>query len=305
MGISREGYYKDHKEREKKSAEKEELQILNRVRNIRIEMPRIGTKKILYCLLNEPNGPKIAIGRDRLHELLKRHNLLVEPRKSQNPKTTHFDPNLPISTNLTKNLTLTGPNQVLVTDITYIRVNDGFAYLSLVTDRFTREIVGWHLASDLTASGPITALKNAMKIVPPALGTIAHSDRGSQYACKAYRDTLATFGLRSSMTEKIHCYENAAAERVNGTLKQEFFLDRRFHSFREANHDIRQAIHIYNTKRPHEMLGYMTPAEARRNPEKALPIVLISLEMSDEKLTQKAKNRCKVGKAAKAVTRAS
>lgn len=304
VGISREGYYKDHKEREKAVAE-EEAQILAYVRELRAKMPRIGTEKIQHCLRNDPNGPKIIIGRDRLFNLLRRHNLLVEPRKSQTPKTTQFDPTQKISDNLTKNLTLTGPNQVLVTDITYIRVNEGFTYLSLVTDRFTREIVGWHLSSDLTAAGPIAALKNAMKIVPPALGTIAHSDRGSQYACKDYRKTLKTFGMRSSMTEYLHCYENAAAERVNGILKQEFFLDRRFRSFKEALRDIREAIHTYNTIRPHEMLGYMTPVEARRNPEKAQPIVLIAIELSEEKLAQKSKNRSKVSKAAKAVTKVS
>lgn len=298
LGVSRAAFYKSNKKREKKPIEEKE--ILNRVMKIRVEMPRIGTRKLLHCLKNNPDELKINIGRDSLFDLLRRNNLLCERRKVFVPKTTKVDLNLPISTNLTSNLEINQPNQVLISDITYIRVNNNFAYLSLVTDRFCRDIIGWNLSTDLTAAGPITAIKMAMKTVPAGLGTIAHSDRGSQYASHAYRNILNRYGLRSSMTERHHCYENSAAERVNGILKGEFFLDQRFKSFKEAKCAIRNAIQTYNTKRPHEMLGYLTPAEVRRNLERAQPLVLAAFEASKKRSARKAEKRRQVNNAVKA-----
>lgn len=258
---------------------------------VRAEMPFLGGRKLHFLVRERLLRLGVKIGRDRFFGVLGRHGLLVERRSPFVPKTTKCDANLPVSLNLTKGLLVDAPNQVHVSDITYVRVGGGFAYLSLVTDRFTREIIGWHLSEDLGASGPMAALRMAMRRVPSGTPVIEHSDRGCQYASRAYRELLSSLGLRSSMTEERHCYENGAAERVNGILKAEFGLDGRFVSAGEARASIREAIAVYNTKRPHAMLGYHTPAEAREHPELVRPAALAASEAARRMSERRAERR--------------
>lgn len=203
-------------------------------------------------------------GRDKLRKLLRSHNLLIKRRTPFKPKTTRQDPALKPSLNLLKETTITAPNQAFCSDITYLITKKGVAYLSLISDMYARDIVGWHLAENLTTEGPLNALKMAMRQLPKGITPIAHSDRGCQYASHKYRDYLASHGWQSSMTEELHCYENAMAERINGILKNEYYLDFVFPSIEDARAAVKRAIDIYNNHRPHQSLNYRTPTSIRK-----------------------------------------
>jgi transposase InsO family protein len=234
------------------------------VRQEREVNPCAGTKKLLVAIRPELNKAGFGIGRNRLNDLLRREGLLVEPRKVFHCRTTKQDPSLVPSPNLVKGMELTAPDQALCSDITYIYTEEGFIYLSLVMDMFAKDIVGWAMSDTLeTETGPLAALKMAAKAVGPDKEVVAHSDRGCQYGSHAYRALLEALGWRSSMTEELHCYENGMAERLNGILKGEYFLDRHFKTKAEARKAIEEAIWIYNHRRLHEKLGYKTPAAFR------------------------------------------
>jgi transposase InsO family protein len=156
---------------------------------------------------------------------------------------------------------VTGPNQVWVADITYIRTQQSFLYLALLTDKWSRKIVGFHLGETLETSDSLKALSMALRSLKPAERPIHHSDRGCQYASHAYVQRVAAAGLQMSMTEKNHSAENALAERVNGILKQEYWLDANFASHLEARQATHGGIHLYNHRRPHTSLGMATPQE--------------------------------------------
>jgi transposase InsO family protein len=162
--------------------------------------------------------------------------------------------------NLAKDLVPTAANQLWVSDITYIRVGGGFCYLSLITDAYSRKIVGWNLRRDLSAKGCVAALKMAKRDNPKTRDLIHHSDRGLQYYSREYIQTLGK-GVLISMSEKSDPLENAIAERVNGILKQEL-LEERFSSFQEASAAVEKAVMVYNFQRPHLSIEMLTPAEA-------------------------------------------
>lgn len=295
FGKSTVAYYNERKRKSQRLVD--DKVVVRLVNEIRMELPFLGGRKLYFLAKDNLRQKNIKIGRDKFFDILRCNGLLIERRKAFIPKTTKCDASLPISSNLTKNLVVNAPNQVHVSDITYIKIGDAFAYLSLVTDRFTREIIGWCLSKSLKAEGPIAALKMAMRIVPKGMDVIEHSDRGCQYASRRYRRLLQRLGLRSSMTEEKHCYENGAAERVNGILKCEFALDRRFKTFEEAKKAVKESINAYNTKRPHEMLGYMTPSQARENPKQALPMVLHNFELAQKASERSAEKRKKAEQA--------
>jgi transposase InsO family protein len=260
--ISRAAFYKATKTRSRK--EINEALILALVRQEREVNPCAGTKKVLVAIRPKLKKAGIDIGRNRLGELLKREDLLVGHRKVFHCRTTKQDPSLVPSSNLVKDMKLTAPNQALCSDITYIYTEEGFIYLSLMMDMFAKDIVGWAISDTLeTESGPLAALKMAMKTVGPGKEVVAHSDRGCQYGSRAYRSLLDTLGWKSSMTEELHCYENGMAERLNGILKGEYFLDRHFKTKAEAEKAIKETIWIYNNRRLHEKLNYKTPVEFR------------------------------------------
>lgn len=159
------------------------------------------------------------------------------------------------------NAAISTPNQAWVSDITYLRTRKGFAYLSLITDVYSRKIVGWNVDHSLGVESTLKAAEQAIRQCKTARGVIHHSDRGIQYCCYAYTDRLKQKGIRISMGEAGNCYDNAMAERVNGILKDEYLLDTEFVDITHAREATRQAIHLYNYKRPHWSLGLRKPAE--------------------------------------------
>ena len=155
----------------------------------------------------------------------------------------------------------TSPNQIWVSDITYVRLESSFVYLSLITDLHSRKIVGHYCSDSLESLGCVEALDRALADLPADRYPIHHSDRGCQYCCHEYIDRLIARGLPVSMTEDNHCYENATAERVNGILKQEYGLHMTFRNIEQARRAIARAVCMYNNRRPHMSLQYRTPAE--------------------------------------------
>ena len=230
-------------------------------------MPRIGTRKLYHMLTSTLQEHKIKIGRDKLFDLLEEYGLLVRVRKRKKARTT--DSNHPFRKypNLTRELDIIRPDQLWVSDITYIRISSGFCYLSLVTDAYSRRVVGYCLHPSLHKEGPVAALNMALNSLPsrPAANRLMHhSDRGLQYCCDAYISLLTEQKVIISMTEKGDPYENALAERINRTLKEEFLLNKGFSSFDLAVAAVHNAVLIYNTQRPHDSCNRLTPNEAHQ-----------------------------------------
>ncbi len=231
----------------------DEESILERVHSIRSLQPRIGARK-LYDLVHPDQ-----MGRDRFIELLRRHRMLLRPRK-RFVRTTNSRHEFPIEPNLLERIKPTGPNQVWVADQTYLRLRRGFCYLSLVTDLGSRKIVGFDVSPTLETQGPLRALQMALAANGRAPG-LHHSDRGVQYCSMMYRKLLESCNIICSMSASGCPYDNAVAERVNGILKTEFYLDVVFETIREAESAACEAVNIYNTLRPHLSLGMRTPEE--------------------------------------------
>jgi putative transposase len=231
---------------------------------IRQQMPRIGTRKLHYMLTDTLQKHSIRIGRDKLFDLLSDYGLLVRRRKRKRTNTT--DSNHPFRKypNLIRALEVLRPDHLWVSDITYISLRDGFCYLSLVTDAYSRKIVGYCLYPTLKKEGPIQALKMAVADRVYRQPLIHHSDRGLQYCCTDYITLLESKAMYISMTENGDPYENAIAERVNGILKSEFALDSDFDNFEKANEAVKRAVSIYNQMRPHASCDYLTPEQAHQ-----------------------------------------
>lgn len=257
FGLHRSTLYKSTKQRT--HVKIDEHTILDMVHDIRSRHPRMGARKMLSILKEPLSDWDIEIGRDAFFDLLRSHDLLIQRRK-KGPLTTNSQHGHRHYPNLVKSLDIAAPNEVWVSDLTYIRIGSDFAYLSLITDRYSRKIVGWELHKTLAASGCLIALRMACAQLPSGHTPIHHSDRGVQYCCDAYIAELSAHLLGISMTEDNHCYENGCAERINGILKYEYALRARFESFEEALQACRQAIFLYNNERPHLCLNYATPA---------------------------------------------
>jgi len=238
--------------------------VIKRIKEIREQMPHIGTRKLHYMLNDVLAGHKLSIGRDKLFDLLATCGMLVRRRKRKRASTT--DSNHPFRkyANLVKELLVLRPNHLWVSDITYISTTSGFCYLSLITDAYSRKITGYCLYPDLKKEGPVQALEMALAGIDDTAGLIHHSDRGVQYCCYYYTGILQSRGISISMTENGDPYENAIAERVNGILKGEFGLDKKFGSLSEANAAVKIAINTYNTLRPHASCNYQTPDQTHQ-----------------------------------------
>jgi putative transposase len=235
--------------------------VLALVKAERREQPRLGVRKLYHLIAPELQAAGVKLGRDGLFVELGKAGLLVARKPSEWPKTTQVDPNLPVFKNLIKRLAATGPNQVWVADITYIRTQEAFMYLGLITDRWSRKIVGYHLGETLETEQVLKALAMALKGLKGAARPIHHSDQGCQYASHAYVAAARKAGLVMSMTEQNHSAENALAERVNGILKQEYWLDANFETRRNARAATAHGILMYNTRRPHTALKFATPEQ--------------------------------------------
>lgn len=234
--------------------------MLKEVLNIRRRQPKVGTRKLQKMVNTKLSCDELFIGRDRLIDLLRAKELLIA-RKRNYQRTTNSNHWFKKYPNLIIDLEVTSPDQVYVSDITYISTFEGFCYLSLITDIYSRKIVGYELSRSLTVEGSLNALKMALRNAASPAGLIHHSDRGMQYCCGTYTNLLKKYGVNISMTEDDHVYENALAERVNGILKQEFMLGERLVSFAVAKKLVKEAVEIYNNERLHTSLDYMTPEQ--------------------------------------------
>jgi len=254
-GISRQAYYQ-MKHRQQQQAQEGE-KVLEMVRAIRRHHPKMGGRKLYRQIQPEMAQRGIQLGRDRFFDLLRRSGLLIRRRK-RSYRTTW--PGKWRCENLLASADITRPNQAWVCDLTYITTENGFAYLALVTDLFSRRILGYDLSHSLSHEGATRALQMALtKVDQPLDGLIHHSDHGVQYASSAYRQLLAEHGIRSSMGEVGNCYDNAVAERVNGILKLEYLLDATFTDYVQAQLAVIQTVWLYNNERPHLALDFQTP----------------------------------------------
>jgi hypothetical protein len=261
LGFSRQAFYQ-HKREEEKEVLGEEL-ILQEVQRHRKRMKRLGGRKllVLMCSFMQQNG--IGMGRDVFFDLLRENGLLIR-RRRRGPKTTNSRHWLKKYPNLIEGFIPIAPNQLWVSDITYIRLRNEFAYLSLITDAYSRKIVGFYLSENLSAKGCINSLKMALKSLPDKHRLIHHSDRGVQYCSTEYVALLEKKNIRISMTQSGNPKENAMAERVNGILKDELLEDV-FPSLPVAREQVAIAISTYNFLRPHLSIDMLTPAEAHNS----------------------------------------
>lgn len=262
FGKSRQAWY-DQSQRQTEQQLSDTL-ILKLVAEIRNELPRIGTRKLHHLLKEKLVDHHIRIGRDKLYQLLGEHGYLLRYRRRRAYTT---DSNHPYRKypNLIRDKTLTRPNQLWVSDITYIRLNQGFCYLSIISDAYSRKIIGYCVHPTLSSEGAIQAL---MQAIGQSKGNrdslIHHSDRGIQYCCRDYVRLLEHNSISISMTEKGDPYENAIAERINGILKNEFDLHKAFGSFVQAQSATETAVQKYNHIRPHSSCDYLTPVMAHQ-----------------------------------------
>ena len=233
--------------------------MLDMVRAIRSYHPRMGTRKLLVKLQPLLAVRGISLGRDALFDLLRRHDLLV-PTRRRWQKTTRAG--LWRCPNLLPELTVTAPCQLWVGDVTSLTSENGFAYLALLTDAYSRFIVGFDLSLSLAVEGCLRALNSALEQARGSLtGLVHHSDHGVQYTAHAYRNLLSEHDIRPSMGEVGNCYENALAERMNGILKLEYGLGDVFVDLEQMMASTTEAITLYNYDRPHLALDYRVPAE--------------------------------------------
>jgi putative transposase len=235
-------------------------QVLARVRQVRIQQPRLGTRKLQYLLKPALSEQGIKLGRDALFDLLRQARLLVPKRRAYHKTTDshhrfHKHPNL---LNGESKHVPSRPEEVWVADITYLPISGKFAYLSLVTDAYSRKIVGHHVHPTLQTEEVAKALKMAIRGRKGCLPLIHHSDRGIQYCASYYQEIHRKHQITCSMTDGYDCYQNAMAERVNGILKTEFLLNTP-KDIEQARQMVKESIDIYNSKRPHTSLKYKTP----------------------------------------------
>jgi transposase InsO family protein len=253
--VSRQSVYQAEKRFEFRAIQ---LQVVKElVLAVRARMPRLGTRKLYSLLCDAISAKGIKLGRDALFALLRKEHMLIR-RKRNYTKTTNSKHWLKKHPNLFKDTRPSSPEQVFVSDITYLSTREQTYYLTLVTDAYSRKIMGHSLNRDLGAEGVSKALEKAARNRLTTKEAIHHSDRGLQYASTIYQDKLSKAGMLCSMTDGYDCYQNALAERVNGILKQEFlFVPCK--SYDELKAVVDESIGIYNTERPHLSLNMKTP----------------------------------------------
>lgn len=260
LGYSKQAYYKRGLNRQQ-SLLQEEI-ILQKVMEIRKQQPVIGGRK-LYHLIQEQLPEELRPGRDSFFSMLRENGLLIRKTRSKHPRTTFSWHHFHLYPNLIRDMVPDGPNQIWVSDITYIRKQDGvFLYLSLVTDLYSHKIVGWNLSESLAMEGALASLNMALEGLPQDAGLVHHSDRGIQYCSSVYTAKLKARGIKISMTQSGDPKENAVAERVNGILKQEWINREKILSCKQAEKRMEQIINIYNTLRPHMSIDWLTPQQA-------------------------------------------
>ncbi len=231
-------------------------------------MPRIGTRKLYHLLKEELRA--IGVGRDKLFDILRANGELITPVRSYHV-TTNSHHRFRKHKNLIIDIEPTRPEQIVASDITYIGGRNNHMYLSLVTDVYSKKIMGYDLSNSLNTDGVLNALRMAHhNRIYGNKPLIHHSDRGIQYCSDAYQKALHRYKMTPSMTESYDPYANAVAERVNGILKQEFLLEHISLPLDMMKKVVRDAIYIYNNRRPHFSCGYLTPQEMHSQQEKKM-----------------------------------
>jgi transposase InsO family protein len=257
FGVDRQVYYR--RQRRTRESKSKAQRVVDLITGIRRRMPRIGVRKLYYLLFEKLR--ELKVGRDKFFAILRANHLLIKPKRSYTI-TTDSHHRFRKHKNLLLNCIINRPDQVWASDITYIGTRDSPCYLSLVTDAYSKKIVGYYVADNLNTESSIQALKmaitNRTNINQPL---IHHSDRGIQYCSGSYQNILRKAAIRCSMTNNGDPYENAVAERINGILKQELLIDVDSHQLNFKKEIVREAIEIYNKERPHLSNHLLTPAQ--------------------------------------------
>lgn len=254
--MTRQAYYQHFWNASDTSIE-EEL-IIEKVKEIRLIHPAIGTRKLYFLMQCFFIEHQIKMGRDGLFDLLAKRRILVR-RKKRSVRTTqskHWFKKYP---NLTVNWKPAGANELWVADITYVKTKAGFLYLSLVTDAYSHKIMGYHIAESLEAIHTVKALKMALGQLNGGQNLIHHSDRGLQYCSSDYVKLLREKDIKSSMTESGDPLENALAERINGTIKNEYLRYYKIRNKQHATEVLKSVVDRYNNQRPHQSIRMHTP----------------------------------------------
>ena len=260
FGISRQAWHK--RQKRKLQVEHQKETVIQLIRGQRKKMPRMGGKKVYHKIKAQLQQLPVKMGRDKLFSFMSENKLLVK-RKKNFTKTTHSMHRFRKYPNLIKGLEIKHSEQAWVSDITYIKIENEFWYLCLITDAYSKQIMGQYLSDNLKTEGPLNALKMALsRRKYPHRKLIHHSDRGFQYCSDDYTRLLNDHSIGISMTQSYDPYENAVAERVNGILKDEFELGDGLVNQKHAEREIKHSIAIYNTERPHLSCNYLTPAMA-------------------------------------------
>lgn len=270
LGISRQAIYQMRNRVLLREIELAKVKAM--VQEIRMELPRLGTRKLYYLLTERFKEAGIKIGRDALFDFLRRESLLIRPKKSYT-KTTYSNHWLRKHPNLLKDLEINQEEQVFVSDITYVKTKEKTCYLSLVTDAYSRKIMGYSVSENMNAENVAEALQMAIKNRTTNNKLIHHSDRGLQYCSDYYQQILKKHRIKPSMTDGYDCYQNALAERVNGILKQEFLLYKT-ENIKQLDKMVKESIYLYNNKRPHLGLKMKTPNMAHKKRGRLTPPLL-------------------------------
>ena len=257
LGITRQAVYQ--REQRTKQRVTELAPVQSMVIELRRMMPRVGGRKLYFLLRPAFAAQGIKLGRDGFFDYLREHRLLVQPVKRY-AKTTHSKHWMKKHPNRLEGQEIKGAEQAFVSDITYVETEEGVHYLSLVTDAYSRKIMGYEVSDDLRAESVVKALRLAARQRKTRRPLIHHSDRGLQYCSAIYQQELSRHGMTPSMTTGYDCYQNALAERVNGIMKQEFLLYK-CRTLKEMKDLVRESVDIYNGLRPHLSLGMKTPEQ--------------------------------------------
>jgi putative transposase len=264
MGISRQAHYKRQAHERRRS--EQATTVVELVDAKRRQQPRIGTRKLHYLLKRPLGDAGIKLGRDALFDILRDARMLVLPRRAYH-KTTNSHHHYRRHPNLLKDgpakIVATGSEQLWVADLTYLPTKEKTAYLSLVTDAYSRKILGWHVHDGLETRHVAQALKMALRHRQTSQRLVHHSDRGIQYCSAEYQRIHMRNGITCSMTDGYDCYQNALAERINGILKMEFLLHRPA-DLEQARVMVGQSVRLYNEERPHLSLECKTPDAVHR-----------------------------------------
>lgn len=262
LGVTRQAYYQHFWHKEQITLE--DNLIICEVLRFRKNHRHIGTRKLYELLQPFLMEHQIKMGRDRLFDLLAANNLLIRRRKRRLYTTNSFH-RFKKYPNLIKNFVATATNQLWVSDITYWRIDSGFIYISLITDVYSRKIVGYHLANHLQTTATIEALQMAISTLPEHHSSlIHHSDRGTQYCSNEYVEVLKNYNINIRMTQQGDPLENPIAERVNGIIKEEYLNDYQVENLQQAKELLNTVIKLYNNERPHMSIGNLTPNQVHQ-----------------------------------------